>query len=74
MGIKFQYNLFRRHSTPLSLVTSTHTIRRGIQDRPITEKEEEWQTQSTVLTMVFTTGTVPQKFPQTQNQVQRMSH
>ena len=47
-------------------MTSTCTIRLGMQDRSILE-EEECQTQSTVLTMSFSTGTPPQEFSQTQN-------
>ena len=50
-----------------------HTIRHGTLDRPIQE-EEKWQTQSTDLTMVFSTGTAPEEFRQMLNWVRQMSH
>ena len=52
---------------------SIRTIRHGTLDRPIQE-EEKWQTQSTVLTMVFSTGIAPQEFRQILNRVRQMSH
>ena len=52
---------------------STRTIRYGTLDQPIQE-EEKWQTQSTDLIMVFSTGTAPQEFRQMLNRVRQMSH
>ena len=60
-------------TTPLSLVISTRTIRHGTQDRPIQE-EKEWTTQSTNLTLVYSTGIAPREFRQMQSRVRQMSH
>ena len=57
----------------LMLGDLTRTIRLGIQDRPIPEKEK-WPTQSMYLTMVFLTETPPREFHLTQSQVRQMSH
>ena len=69
------------HSSIEHLLTTPDTLilgdfnahHHGTLDRPIQE-EEKWQTQSTDLTMVFSTGTAPQEFRQMLNRVRQMSH
>ena len=56
----------------LSLLISRRTIRHGTQDRLI-QKEEEWTTQSTDLTMVSSTGRAPREIHQTQSRVRQIS-
>ena len=71
----YQYSIEHPLTTPDTLILGDFNAHHPLwYSRSTDTRGRKWPTQSTDLTMVFSTGTAPQEFRQMQNRIRPMSH